>query len=125
MGKLDLFATFGRSSHPLPSFAWVTATIPQLNSRLNRLVFEIAVTEKRDLGAICWQDIDTFLSSHERFEDLESVEVVFLDSLPTKISTPWPEKLPPGVDLREDVMKEMWRTVARGLMKCSSRGLRT
>ena len=105
------------------SFAWVTATVGQINSRLNRLVFEIAVTERRDLNAITWEDIDTFLDSREQFQDLKSVEVIFLDTVPTTIT--WEaEILRQGIDLREDIMKRMWRTVNRGLMKCSARGLR-
>lgn len=95
-----------------------------INSRLTRLVFEIAVTEKRDLNAISWEDIDAFLDAREQFDDLKSVEVVFLDTIPTTT----PERLElfcPGLDLTEDLMKRMRITVEKGLMKCSARGLRT
>lgn len=125
-GKLELFAAYPLrvgSRSIVPSFAWVTATIPSINSRLTRLVFEIAVTERRDLNVISWEDIDAFLDAREQFNDLESVEVVFLDTIPT--ITPWPQRLlRPGVDLREDLMKRMRITVRKGLMKCSTRGLR-
>lgn len=124
LGKLELFAAFIRSQTTVPSFAWVTATIPYINSRLTRLIFEIAVTEKRDLSAISWEDIDAFLDAREQFDDLKSVEVVFLDTTPTTIAQQ-PELLRPGIDLKEDLMRRMRMTVKRGLMKCSTRGLRT
>lgn len=96
----------------------------QISSRLTRLSFEIAVTERRDLNAIYWEDIDELLDSHEQFEDLKSVDVVFLDTIPTKL--PWqPDTLRPGVDLREEMTKRMRRTTKRGLMRCSNRALRT
>lgn len=126
-GKLELFAAYplGIRSHTIvPSFAWVTATIPLINSRLTRLVFEIAVTQRRDLYAISWEDIDTFLDVREQFEDLKSVEVVFLDTAPATTNRQ-PELLRPGVDLKEDLMKRMQMTAKKGLIKCSTRGLRT
>lgn len=126
LGKLELFAAYPldiKLPSTVPSFAWVTATIPCINSRLTRLVFEIAVTVNRDLNAISWRDIDDFLDTREQFEDLKSVEVVFLDTVPVTV-TRHPETLP-GVDLREEIMKRMPMTVKRGLMRCSARGLRT
>lgn len=98
--------------------------MPYINSKLTRLVFEVAVTKRGDLNAISWEDIDAFLGALQQFEDLRSVEVVFLDTIPTT-TTRQPELLPPGVDLKEDLMKRMRTTVKRGLMKCSTRGLRT
>ena len=94
-----------------------------INSRLTRLVFEIAVTEECDLDAISWQEVDAFLHARKRFKNLKSVEVVFLDTMPTTIAVDL-ETLRPGIDLKEDLMKRMPRTVNRGLMKCSTRGLR-
>ena len=127
LGKLEFFAAYPlnhRTSPTIPCFSWVATAIEQIKSRLNRLVFEIAVTKRRDLDAIYWEDVDEFLNSHEQFEDLEAVDVVFLDTIPTKVT--WqPHTLHPGVDLREDIMKRMRRTVERGLMRCSTRGLRT
>lgn len=127
LGKLELFAAYPlghRIATSVPSFSWVTTTIEQINSRLNHLVFEIVVTERRDLNAIYWQDIDELLESREQFEDLKVVGVVFLDTIPTKLT--WvPGNLHPGVDLRKDMMKRMRRTVKRGLLRCSTRGLRT
>ena len=96
--------------------------MPHINSRLTRLVFEIAVTERRDLNAISWEDIDAFLGAREQFEGLKSVEVVFLDTVPTQTNR---QSERPGIDLKEDLMRRMRITVKRGLMKCSSRGLRT
>ena len=98
--------------------------MPYINSRLTRLVFEVAVTKRGDLNAISWEDIDAFLAALQQFEDLRSVEVVFLDTIPTT-TTRQPELLRPGIDLKEDLMKRMRTTVKRGLMKCSTRGLRT
>lgn len=124
-GKLELFAAYPQSiglHSTVPSFAWVTATMPQINSRLTRLVFEITVTERRDLNAISWEDIDAFLDTREQFEGLKSVEVVFLDTKPTP-TTRQPAR--PGIDLKEDLMRRMRITVKKGLMKCSARGLRT
>jgi hypothetical protein len=127
LGKLELFAAFPlnhRTTVTIPSFVWVTTVIEQLNSRLNRLVFEIAVTERCDLSAVYWEDIDEFLDTREQFEDLKSVDVVFLDTVPTNVT--WKlETLRPGVDLRQDVMRRMRRTVKRGLMRFSARGLHT
>ena len=127
LGKLELFAAYPqtiRSHSPvsLASFAWVTATIPYINSRLTRLVFEIAVAERRDLNAISWGDIDAFLDAREQFEGLKSVEVVFLDTTPTQTNR---QPVRPGIDLKEDLMGRMRITVKKGLMKCSARGLRT
>jgi len=126
-GKLELFAAYPQSIRlhspaSLASFAWVTATIPYINSRLTRLVFEIAVTERRDLNAISWEDIDAFLDAREQFEGLKSVEVVFLDTMPTQTNR---QPVRPGIDLKEDLMRRMRITVKKGLMKCSARGLRT
>ena len=87
-------------------------------------MFEVAVTERRDLSAISWEDIDTFVDVREPFEDLKIVEVVFLDTIPTTILGDL-ETPRPGIDLKEDLMRRMPRTVKRGLMKCSARGLRT
>ena len=127
LGKLELFAAYSSSHAPtptVPSFAWVTATIPHIKSRLNRLVFEIAVTKEHDLNAISWEDVDAFLDAREQFGDLESVEVVFLDTFP--MSIPWHSGTPcPGIDLSADMTKRMQKTVKRGLLKCSARGLRT
>lgn len=126
-GRLELFAVYWSniSSHgTVPSFAWVTATMPYINSRLTRLVFEITVTERRDLNAISWEDIDAFLDAREQFQDLKSVEVVFLDTKPTS-SARRLEPPPPGIDLKEDLMRRMQVTVKKGLMRCSTRGLRT
>lgn len=127
LGKLELFAAYPLSPRlfpTLPTFAWVTATMPYVNSRLSRLVFEIVVTEKRDLNAISWEDIDASLGTREQFGNLKSVEVVFLDTIPTTI-TRHPDTLRPGIDLREDLMKQMPRMVERGLVRCLARGLRT
>ena len=124
-GKLELFAAYPQSIRLhsiIPSFAWVTATIPHVNSRLTRLVFEIVVTERRDLNAISWEDIDVFLDIREQFEGLRSVEVVFLDTSPTPATR---QPLRPGIDLKEDLMRRMRITVKKGLMRCSTRGLRT
>lgn len=119
-----MFPLDHRTNTSIPSFLWVTDTIEQLNSRLTRLVFEIVVTERRHLSAVYWEDIDEFLNTREQFEDLESVDVVFLDTIPTKAT--WkPETLPRGVDLRKDMVKRMRRTVERGLVRFSTRGLRT
>jgi len=127
LGKLELFAAYPlniRSKSTVQSFAWVTATMPYITSRLTRLVFEIVVTERRDLNAISWEDVDAFLDTRDQFEDLKSVQVVFLDTIPTT-TTLQLELLRPGIDLKEDIMKRMRTTVERGLMKCSTRGLRT
>jgi len=127
LGKLELFAAYPlniRSDPTVPSFAWVTATMRCINSRLTHLVFEIVVTERRDLNAISWEDVDAFLDARDQFEDLKSVQVVFLDTIPTTIIRQ-PELLRQGIDLKEDIMKRMRTTVGRGLMKCSTRGLRT
>lgn len=124
-GKLELFAAYPqniRLHSIIPSFAWVTATIPHVNSRLTRLVFEIVVTERRDLNAISWEDIDAFLDVRKQFEGLKSVEVVFLDTIPTPAAQ---QLVRPGIDLKEDLMRRMRITVKKGLMKCSNRGLRT
>jgi hypothetical protein len=127
LGKLELFAAYPlvhRSTTTVPSFAWVSPIIEQINSRINRLVFEIVVTQSRDLNAIYWEEIDEFLDSRDQFEGLKVVDVVFLDTIPTEVT--WQlETLRPGVDLRMDVMKRMRRTVERGLLRCSTRGLRT
>jgi hypothetical protein len=125
LGKLDLFAAYPQSiilHSATPSFAWVTATMSHINSRLARLVFEIAVTERRDLNAVSWEDIDAFLDTREQFEELTSIEVVFLDTTPTPTTR---QPAPPGIDLKEDLMKRMRIAVKKGLMKCSTRGLRT
>ena len=87
-------------------------------------MFEIVVTQKRDLNAISWEDIDAFLDAREQFQDLTSVEVVFLDTKQTS-SARHVELLPPGIDLKEDLMRRMRLTVEKGLMRCSTRGLRT
>ena len=126
LGKLELFAVYSSAIKPsstVPSFAWVAATIPCINSRLTRLVFEIAVTVKNDLNAISWRDIDAFLDTRDQFKGLKSVEVVFLDTIPTTI-TRQPESVRPGIDLKEEIIERMPMTVERGLMRCSARGLR-
>ena len=127
LGKLELFAAYPLRHRPTPavqSFAWVTAAIEHINSRLNRLVFEIAATQRRDLNAVHWEDIDASLDSREPFGDLKFVDVVFLDTIPTTVTLEL-EKLRPGIDLRVDMAKRMQRTVERGLMRFSTRGLRT
>jgi hypothetical protein len=126
LGKLELFAAYPlshRITQITPSFAWVLATIPHISSGLNRLVFEIVVTKERDLNAICWEDVDAFIDAGEQFQDLKSVEVVFLDTIPTTVTGKF-ETLRPGVNLKEEMMRRMRRTVDRGLMQCSTRGLR-
>ena len=87
-------------------------------------MFEIAVTEECDLDGIFWQEVDASLYAREQSEDLKSVEVVFLDTIPMTIAG-GPETLRPGINLKEDLMKRMPMTVNRGLMKCSPRGLCT
>lgn len=125
LGKLELFTAYSSGIRPPstdPSFAWVTATMPCIKSRLTRLVFEIAVTERHELNVISWEDIDSFLGTREQFKDLKTVEVVFLGTVPTTV-TQHPEMLRLGIDLKEEVMKRMPTTVKRGLMKCLTRGL--
>jgi hypothetical protein len=127
LGKLELFAAYPVGHKPtiiVLSFAWVAATLGQINSRLRHLVFEIAVTERRDLDAVSWEDVDSFLDSREQFQDLQSVEVVFLDPIPTTLTSDR-ERLRPGINLSEEMMERMWRTVDRGLLRCTARGLRT
>ncbi|KAF9785080.1 hypothetical protein BJ322DRAFT_806597 [Thelephora terrestris] len=127
LGKLELFAAYPSGHKPTTivlSFAWVAATLEQINSSLRHLVFEIAVTERRDLDAVSWEDVDAFLDSREQFQDLQSVHVVFLDTIPTTLTSE-PERLRQGINLSEELMERMWRTVDRGLLRCTARGLRT
>ncbi|KAF9777308.1 hypothetical protein BJ322DRAFT_730196 [Thelephora terrestris] len=126
-GETGAFRSVSVGSQPTTivlSFAWVAATLEQINSSLRHLVFEIAVTERRDLDAVSWEDVDAFLDSREQFQDLQSVHVVFLDTIPTTLTSE-PERLRQGINLSEELMERMWRTVDRGLLRCTARGLRT